>query len=384
MGCQQVDPAADVDNLAPEQASPVASLGAPTVIDLGVDFDPLSVEVGDFDGDANLDLLVMGVDSEGVVADAILFGDGGGGFSTPVDPGLVTCSAYPVVGQLTEDNRDDIVVARCPAGLRVFESDANGFATPWDAWPEDENRTVLSTVVTDVEGDGDNDLVRLRHTAWPVDLQVQVLHNRGGQDFWATSETIVADTHFTSFDPQRITLANLDGQPPLDLLLTDIDYDVARLIGTPTIEFAQPLELGVDVAPWNTYANDLDGDGLDDLVVTSTADRAFQVHLANGTGGLSPQPVFSLDTFTPWDTAFGDVDDDGDVDLAITSEDVRRIRIIRGDGAGGFTSGGSIPLAVPAVRIHARDFDNDGSPDLLAGTLSNGTVTLILSNGGFG
>jgi len=366
---------AEVDELV-QPGSPSAALGAPTVIDLDVDFDALSVEVGDFDGDANLDLLVMGIGSDGAVADAILLGDGDGAFSAPFDPGLVTCSAYPVVGRLTNDDRDDVVVAVCPGGLDIFESGPTGLASQWDAWPEDVSYPVVSTLIADVEGDGDQDLVRLRPAA---DEQVQVFQSRDGRDFWTVSGSTVAEPAFTSFEPQRIALANLDGQPPLDLLLTDIDYDVARMIGTPTIEYVQPLELGVDLRPWNTYAQDLDGDGLDDVIVTSRTDRALQVHLSTG-AGLSSLPVHPLGGFTPWDAAFGDFDGDGTLDLAATSEDSRRLRIEYGDGSGGLENPTTIGLAVPAVRIHSRDFDNDGAPDLLAGTLSNGTVTLLRSS----
>ena len=85
-------------------------LGEAIEIDLGdLGFTPLSLELGDFDGDGAIDLLITGVDGS-VVTSATLRGLGDGTFEAPFDNGMSGCSAYPVVGRLSDDLRDDMIL----------------------------------------------------------------------------------------------------------------------------------------------------------------------------------------------------------------------------------------------------------------------------------
>jgi hypothetical protein len=105
-------------------------LGDPLEIPLDVDFDALAMDVADFDGDGNVDVLVTGVYASNVTA-AVLYGDGDGTFGAPSFANITGCSAYPAVGDLGVDGRADVVMGGCGVPLAVWQGlDGGGFG-PW-------------------------------------------------------------------------------------------------------------------------------------------------------------------------------------------------------------------------------------------------------------
>src|SRR4051812_48896439 len=85
-----------------------AALGGPISYPVGAD--PLSVAVGDFNGDSNPDLAVANVSSNDV---SILLGNGSGGFS-PAPGSPLPAGSGPIsvaVGDFNEDSDPDLAVA---------------------------------------------------------------------------------------------------------------------------------------------------------------------------------------------------------------------------------------------------------------------------------
>ncbi|MEM7155485.1 MAG: VCBS repeat-containing protein [Myxococcota bacterium] len=373
------DPAGLERNDDLDFVAPIGNVSAPTVTSINIDaaLTPMALEVGDFDGDGNIDLFVAGVES-GVGVTAVAFlGDGMGGFGDGFSPGFSGCSAFPVVGDLTGDGRTDVITRGCANDLAVFEAQPDGTLQPWSAWPTFESTAIRSSAVVDFEGDGDGDLISLRV---PDSAFIDVTLGNGGHGVWAVESSEIGNPDWSNFNPNGMTTGHFDHDGLIDVALVDRDYDVTTMMGTAPAHFAFPREQGVDVSPWSVRSGDLDDDGLTDLIVSSYDDSSIQVLRANWTGGFIPTTPTGLDTYTPYDTTVGDVNGDGHLDVISVSDQHEFLVWTFGDGSGELSDYERVVLPSTAIRIHATNLNNDGIDDLVTATFEDDSLTLVLSN----
>ena len=129
---------------------------------------------------------------------------------------------------------------------------------------------------------------------------------------------------------------------------------------------------------------DYNGDSnLDVAVATGNATTAqVTILLGNGAGGLSlsPTPALPLVSGTLTTVRAADLDGDGDQDLVATSSG-GGLRAFYGDGSGGFAA--PLTLTVPAnpISVVLGDFNEDGAPDVAVGHNNVATFSIVNSNG---
>jgi hypothetical protein len=332
-------------------------------------------------------------------------------------------SGYPssvTVADFNGDGRADFVAAtHNPENIGVMLGNANGTfraAPQLSAWPSS------SLDAGDVNGDGKIDLVA---TAVPYGLgwppastpYLQVFAGNGDGTFQSRQFVSIpsppsgAPSAIYGYYPIAVTIADVDADGKADLVAgcqyeypdpawdpdspyppqTFYGHYLAVLRGNGNGTFATAF-IRADTAASDVEAQDLNGDGKLDLVLTWWG--TLNVLLGVGNGTFSAGPSYY------WGNAVGDGDaalaladfnGDGKIDLATTRQNVN---VAFGDGNGGFAPPVSYPTGPSWGRsLATADFNLDGRPDLVAGNygtsggsgwLVDGKVSVLLNDGAGG
>jgi hypothetical protein len=294
---------------------------------------------GDLDGDGFTDLvLAMGASSPiGIIdqADLVYWGDGQG--VSPPEPLFEAGNGMNVYfADLDEDGDLDILMINLFSERNfLLLNDGQGGFTEDPNFPAVELGSSYDAGIFDVDGDQDLDLF-----------------------FMQTGDTF--DNQI--FGPERLYLREADQWVERSMMI-DFDLD--------------------DVHDHDMVHGDLNGDGLDDVVIVvdnlpqsfpGTSNRI----LLNRGGGRFERINSLINNFPgDWlDVALADLNGDGNLDILMPQDYIEGLSIIgtpsmaifMGDGAGGFVDESfrvnALP-PVPAFGVTPYDLDRDGDIDLM-------------------
>lgn len=287
-----------------------------------------AIDYGDFNNDGNLDITTTTYSTT-----EILLGDGSGGFSshTTMSNGFSTDSAITVANfNHSEDSFDDIVTAKGNS-IRFFQSNGDGtfasaIVSTIPSGPTTNSHYINRIISTDFDNDGNKDLIAV--AGYGSTGSIMIMTGNGDGSF--NSPTFVEES-------DRI-----------DHLLVD----------------------------------DINGDGLVDIIVPIEDDNKVGVYINDASGSLE-SAVYYTTTISPSAITAIDYDLDNDQDLAIIG-DGNYVQILKNDGSINATFQIDINVNffsnLASVDIKAADIDNDGNDDLLV--LHNGnTMSTINGNG---
>ena len=309
-----------------------APLSGSSPIPVGTD--PVSIAVGDFNGDGYQDLAVANSEEATVT---VLLGDGAGGFIEAANS-PITVGSDPVsvaVGDFNGDGIQDLAIAdQGDFTVTVLQGDGKGGFTPFGA-------------AVPVDAD-------------PVLVAVGTFNPRGVQDLAIVSAgQIVGEGN-----PGTVVVLQGDGKGGFTR------FGASILVG------AGPDAVAIGVFNANGYQ---------DLVVANSEDGTVTVLKGDGLGGFTPYPGGPITVGTnPVSVAVGDFNGDGIQDLAVASGDDNTITILRGTGQGVFAPAPDSPIQLtvhPDVipyYLAVGDFNNDGVEDLAVTDVADNNVPVLL------
>ncbi|MCA9310057.1 MAG: VCBS repeat-containing protein [Phycisphaerales bacterium] len=363
----------------------VETLGA------GIAFDPSSPfpiggvatdsAVGDLNGDGLPDLALTIPDGSPLNPGSVVVLINGGntgndwnGFTSSVQ---YTVGRDPIAVDIGEldgaPGLDLAVLNRADDSITVLTNDGSGFLTPGALIPAviDDGRALI---VFDADGDGDQDIAAtgLRFGAGRVvivpNVSARALAFSGPQYFAAND------------DPGDLDPADFDNDKDPDIVTTNrggASVSVLRNMGGGgSVNFQKSGDFPVGTHPMASVAEDVDGDGLPDIITGNEGD-SVSVVLNRSTGDIAFADTADFTVSGPVRSVVAvDMDGDGfagqgDADLAVVVVDPQgngTVRILRNDTTGNqaiFADDGSVEVTGNVLFVEAADVNDDGFNDLV-------------------
>ncbi|MGB3534645.1 MAG: FG-GAP-like repeat-containing protein [Microcoleaceae cyanobacterium] len=346
-----------------------------------------NVEIGEFNGDGNLDLIVennnyyyYGYNPPETVT--LLLGDGSGGLSSEeVDLGINANFINNFnVGDVNLDGLDDIQFNyyNNDRNTVVLLADEDGF-TPATGFPIVDN-DFNQQVFGDFNGDGFIDKAVYEGFYYYPDPPTRTLSVFLGDDDGEFEADPVSSFDLDAFP--TLSVGNFNGDSNLDIAVETNVYSnyyssgrkVSLLLGEGDGNFNLDTEIEFEDFP-NIDVADVDNDGLEDVTSTNFSSvRAVQTFLGDGNDNFEQDQSIRFENVNVF--VAGDVDGDGKPDLAVATNSFNnttgnfesQVEIFLQDEDGEFEAGEIIDLDERIDDIDELslvDLNGDGDLDIL-------------------
>ena len=332
----------------------------------GADPDGFNVAtaLGDLDGDADLDAFVARLGPN-----EVRINDGRGDLGTRVQRLGNGLSIDAGLGDLDGDGDLDAFVANLGPNRIWLNGEGPGTPLFIDSGQALDDGDTNAVALGDLDGDGDLDAF----TANGVfgNAANKVWRNDGAGNFSDSGQSLGIAAS------RDVALADLDGDGDLDAYVENVgDDSVWFNDGAGNFDGALPQAA--------VAAGDLDGDGDVDLFVA-----AGQGERGNGASGVWRNLGVNSGVFSDTGQALGDadsrdvkladLDDDGDLDAFVANEGANRIW--RNDGSGNFTVGAQTMGSAASRSVVIADVDGDTDLDAF---VANDGANRVWRNDGSG
>ncbi|MEB3342084.1 Calx-beta domain-containing protein [Okeania sp.] len=350
----------------------------------GVDFEevgrfevgdlPESVTEGDFNRDGLVDLAVANLRDDNV---SVLLGTGDGNFASATNFGVGAGDGpWAVIeGNFNGDGLTDLAVV---GGNKVsllfgkgdgsFVLSTNNFNVQFDP---------SSSAGGDFNGDDSTDLAMVNSTS----DRVSVLLGTGDGSFGTATYFRVGDF------PEEVALEDFNGDGFTDLAVVNRYSDnVSVLLGKGDGSFGTATYFSVGEKPYSIAQGDFNRDGIPDLVAGNIGswpdgglDDSVSVLLGKGDGGFRPATNFDVGGDRPFSLAVEDLNRDGIPDLVAANSGDDNVSVLQGKGDGSFGAATNFDVGGFPRSVAVQDFNEDGLPDLAVANGGSDDVSVLIN-----
>jgi hypothetical protein len=299
------------------------------------------MKLGDVNNDSILDLGVRRSDRDSV---DIFLGNGQGGFSLgPGSPFMASTSVYTFTKpslhlvDINEDGNLDFVTANGRRNtFATLLGDGRGKFAPGPVTSLDAGQAYYSVAFGDIDGDGHLDVV-IATSGMGAGLGDGRLVTRRGDGTGAFKDTS-GPALMVSADPRIATLAHMNGDEYLDVVLSHSSYRLSVLLnhGNGTFAPAPASPYLLETQAFAVAVADVNRDQQVDLVAAIVHNQslpfASSVTVLLGDGrGYVPAPGSPFRTGPgAYNLTVGDVNQDGKLDVAASSFEGNAVTVLLG------------------------------------------------------
>jgi len=333
---------------------------------------PFHVRIADLNDNGNLDIVMPGNGDDAV---AVLLGNGDGTFTPQQTYPVGNWPRDVAIGDYNGDGILDLAVANLGSDtVSILSGNGDGTFTPQETFPAGIGPTHMKTA--DLNDNENLDLVVING---PGD-EISILLGNGDGTF-APPDVFDA----AGGSPRAVVIEDLNGNGILDLAVPNRGSDnVAVFFGNGDGTFALDQTYAATDFPFGIASADFNGNGIPDLAVTNSGGfgstgTTVSVYLGNGDGTFAPQVQF-LVGFSPKMVAAEDVNGDGIPDLVVANRDSDNISILLGNGDGTFASQQIAPVPGGGPQgVAIGDFDGNGTPDVAVSNQFSDNAAVLLN-----
>lgn len=348
-------------------------------------FGNVSIAVSDFNHDGKPDLAAANEAHNNVF---ILLGDGAGGFSQPAGSPISvgTRPFYITAVDLNLDGKPDLAVSNSNSNnVTILLGDGSGGFTQPAGSPINVGNIPLGVAAGDFNFDGKPDLAVTNDGGGNVTI---LLGDAAGGFTPAAGSPIGAGT-----DPSSLAIGdfNLDGKPDL-AIANNASHNVTIQLNTcntrpcGSASFALPAPtFSAGDNPNGVATGDFNNDGKADFAVASQGTKDVTVYLGNGSGGFTSAGSFAA-LQGAFSVAVGDLNKDGKQDIVVANAfaAVNKVSVLLGIGDGTFASANNIGVGSAPFQAVIGDFNRDGNPDIATANNTSANVSILIGNGAGG
>jgi hypothetical protein len=188
-------------------------------------------------------------------------------------------------------------------------------------------------------------------------------------------------------DPYSLNAAdfNGDGRPDVATIngtSSDVSVFLRQAGGGFAQEAGSPISVGAGSGPSGAAVGDYNGDGLQDLAVSTFVAGNVSVLLRQPAGGFALEGGAPISVGSVRAIASGDFNSDGRLDLAVATNSSQLIVLLRNAQNTGFTTGPSAAIGSTPAGIAVGDYNGDGLADLAIANRGSASATILLQAAG--